>query len=121
MRYCTHCQKLFDEASCPDCQSLGRTPRPEDWCQTAEQPKMFAQMLADVLEQNGIPSAFTSTQGGTGIFSNMNMEIYRVFVPYSFLDRASLLADELFSPESIAEGEDPPEEEGEEEQEREEP
>ena len=102
MPYCANCQKMFDEPLCPDCGSLGRTPQPGDWCLLEEQPKMFAQMLSDVLEQNGIPSACTSTQGGTGLFSNMNMEMYRVFVPWSEMERARLLSGELFSADPAA-------------------
>ena len=58
-------------------------------------------MLLDVLEQNGIEAVSQATQGATGIFSNMNMEIYRIYVPLERLEQAGELRDELFSPDSV--------------------
>ncbi len=110
MLYCPRCRMLFDGDTCPECTSLGRTPASGDFCLLAQQPGMFARMLLDVLEQNGIEAASQATQGATGIFSNMNMEIYRIYVPLDQLSKAEELRDELFSPESIA-GEDTAEEE----------
>ena len=113
MRYCTRCRKLFEGPECPDCQNLGRTPQAEDWCLLDEQPKVFSDMLRDVLEQNGIPSTAASTQGGLGLFANVNMERYKLYVPYPCLEQAALLKQELFSADG-AEGEEgfPPEESG---------
>ncbi len=102
MLYCPHCRLLFEGDMCPDCSSLGRTPAEGDYCFLTDQPGMFAKMLLDVLEQNGIDAVSRASQGATGIFSNMNMELHRIFVPLEQLDRAAELKDELFSPESIA-------------------
>ncbi len=110
MLYCPHCMILFDGDTCPDCSSLGRTPAPGDFCLLTQQPGMFARMLLDVLENNGIEAVSQATQGATGIFSNMNMEIYRVFVPLESLPQAEELRDELFSPDSIAEDDEAEEE-----------
>ena len=107
MRYCTRCRRLFDGPECPDCRSLGRTPRAEDWCLLSEEPRVYCDMLRDVLEQNGIPSVFAATQGGLGLFSNVNMELYRLFVPYPRLEEAARLRAELFSaslPDENADG-----------------
>lgn len=114
MLYCPYCRMLFDGDTCPDCSSLGRTPAPGDFCLLTQQPGIFARMLLDVLEQNGIEAVSQATQGATGIFSNMNMEIYRIYVPLERLDQAGELRDELFS----AAGDDGagPEEEKEEEE-----
>ena len=100
MLYCTRCRTLFQENSCPECGSLGRTPENGDFCLLAQQPGIFAKMLLEVLEQNGIEAASQATQGATGIFSNMNMEIYRIYVPLERLEQAQELRDELFSPEA---------------------
>ena len=100
MLYCPYCRMLFDGDTCPDCSSLGRTPAPGDFCLLTQQPGIFARMLLDVLEQNGIEAVSQATQGATGIFSNMNMEIYRIYVPLEHLQQAGELRDELFSPDS---------------------
>ena len=102
MLYCPRCRLLFDGNTCPDCSSLGRTPAPGDFCLLAQQPGIFARMLLDVLEQNGIEAVSQATQGAIGIFSNMNMEIYRIYVPLEKIKQAGELRDELFSPDSIA-------------------
>ena len=44
-----------------------------------------------------------ATQGATGIFSNMNMEIYRIYVPLERFKEAGELRDELLSPDSAVE------------------
>ena len=119
MLYCEHCQIAFDGDTCPECGSLGRTPRGDDYCLLTQQPGIFAKMLLDVLEQNGIEAAERATQGATGIFSNMNMEIYRIYVPIEQFARAAELRDELFSPDSVAEDGDGEGFESEEEEEEE--
>ena len=119
MLYCPRCRILFEGDACPDCSSLGRTPAPGDFCLLTQQPGIFARMLLDVLEQNGVEAASQATQGATGIFSNMNMEIYRIFVPWENFKQAEELRDELFSPDSIADGD--ADEGAEEETEEEEP
>ncbi len=103
MLYCPRCRLLFDGNTCPDCSSLGRTPAPGDFCLLAQQPGIFARMLLDVLEQNGIEAVSQATQGATGIFSNMNMEIYRIYVPLERFKEAGELRDELLSPDSAVE------------------
>lgn len=103
MLYCPRCRLLFDGNTCPDCSSLGRTPAPGDFCLLAQQPGIFARMLLDVLEQNGIEAVSQATQGATGIFSNMNMEIYRIYVPLERFKEAGELRDELLSPDSTVE------------------
>ena len=103
MLYCPRCRLLFDGNTCPDCSSLGRTPAPGDFCLLTQQPGMFARMLLDVLEQNGIEAVSQATQGATGIFSNMNMEIYRIYVPLERFKEAGELRDELLSPDSAVE------------------
>ncbi len=117
MLYCPNCQITFDGDTCPECGSLGRTPAGDDYCFLEQQPGIFAKMLMEVLEQNGIEATFRATQGATGIFSNMNMEIYRVFVPMNQFEKAAELRDELFSPDSVAGDEDESDEEAEEERE----
>ena len=102
MLYCPNCRTLFDGDTCPDCSSLGRTPAPGDFCLLTQQPGIFARMLLDVLEQNSIEAVSQATQGATGIFSNMNMELYRIYVPLESFRQAEELRDELFSPDSVA-------------------
>ncbi len=99
MLYCTRCRMLFSGDTCPECGSLGRTPQREDYCLLTEQPGIFAKMLLDVLDQEGIPTAFRATQGAVGIFSNMDMELYRIYVPLAHLERAASLRDGLLGPD----------------------
>ena len=74
--------------------------QPEKMCYLTEQSPIWAGMLADVLQQNGIPFFKESSLGaGLAIKTGGLSESIRVFVPASRIDGARELVEELFSKE----------------------
>lgn len=68
-----------------------------------EKDAMFAQMLMQVLENNGIPCAAQPVYGAGFTMRTGVQERLRIFVPAGAMEQAKDLADILFSPESIVE------------------
>ena len=74
--------------------------QPEKMCYLTEQSPIWAGMLADVLQQNGIPFFKESSLGaGLAIKTGGLSESIRFFVPASRIDGARELVEELFSKE----------------------
>ncbi len=74
--------------------------QPEKMCYLTEQSPIWAGMLADVLQQNGIPFFKESSLGaGLAIKTGGLSESIRFFVPASRIDGARELVEELFSRE----------------------
>ena len=74
--------------------------QPEKMCYLTEQSPIWAGMLADVLQQNGIPFFKESSLGaGLAIKTGGLSESIRFFVPVSRIDGARELVEELFSKE----------------------
>lgn len=81
-------------AACPAAQ-------PEEMCFLTEQSPIWAGMLADVLQQHGIPFFKESSLGaGLAIKTGGLSERIRFFVPISHLAAARGLVEELFSKET---------------------
>ena len=75
--------------------------QPEKMCYLTEQSPIWAGMLADVLQQNGIPFFKESSLGaGLAIKTGGLSESIRFFVPASRIDGARELVEELFSKET---------------------
>lgn len=74
------------------------TERPEEMYYLTEQSPMWAGMLADVLQQRGVPFFKESSLGaGLAIKTGGLSERIRFFVPQSYLMDAKNLVEELFS------------------------
>ena len=72
--------------------------RPEGMCYLTEQSPVWAGMLADVLQQHGVPFFKESSLGaGLAIKTGGLSERIRFFVPQSCLADAKNLVEELFS------------------------
>ncbi len=68
-----------------------------------EKEEIWAKILVQVLEENGIP-AVTSAVYGAGLVIRTGMqERLQIFVPKEQLQKAAELADELFSEAEFAE------------------
>ncbi|MBQ3669010.1 MAG: hypothetical protein II920_07280 [Clostridia bacterium] len=95
--YCPRCKLIVDESKCPECNKPTREPVAEDICLLTVQSRPFAEMLSDVLEQNGVPNMIMASLGA-GITSviGSNLERTKVFTAYSDRDKALELTDELF-------------------------
>ena len=102
--YCPQCRRLFDAGErCPVCRKTNvREPKAEDLCLVYAGGQIWADMVADVLRQQEIPSITQSSRGAaiamlTGLLSGD----YEVYVPYADYDQAKEIADQLFSAETI--------------------
>ncbi len=62
-----------------------------------EKEEMWARMLLEVLEDNGIPCFATSVYGAGLSLRAGVQERLKIFVPSEFFEQASELAQELFS------------------------
>ncbi|MBQ2957733.1 MAG: DUF2007 domain-containing protein [Clostridia bacterium] len=96
--YCAKCQRIIPIRSCPECGSLRvREAAADDVCYLTEQIQIWAEMLEDVLRQNGIPFMVRRTLGaGLSMSVGAMLECHRIFVPFAELDRALSIVAELF-------------------------
>ena len=99
MLYCEKCMLLTNGPKCVRCDSKKlREVRAGDFCFLDEQPLMWAEMLCDVLGQNGIECFSRSVLGaGLALGVGANLDRHRVFVPYEKLDDALNIDRELFA------------------------
>ena len=100
--YCERCKGLYDGAVCPECgkDRWSREPRDEDPCFLMERGIPWDGMLADVLDQNGIMHLDQSRMGAAIGMRAPLLQSTRVFVRYDDLEKALLLAEELFGPDA---------------------
>lgn len=99
MKYCENCKLVFDDDVCPNCyNSKLREPKETDFCLLAEKEAMVAQMLMEILKDNGIESAFFPVMGaGLSTRLGPSMERYRIYVPYEKLLQARELLEAYFN------------------------
>ena len=99
MLYCEKCMLLTNGPRSVRCDGRKlREVHAGDFCFLDEQPLMWAQMLCDVLAQNGVECFLRSVLGaGMGTVLGANLDRQRVFVPYEKLDAAKEIDRELFA------------------------
>ena len=99
MLYCEQCGVLYEEGRCPICRNAhGRTPKADDPCFVAEKTQIDADILEDVLRQNGIPCLKKSVSGAAiAVYTGRFLESFRVFVNYDQWEQACEIARDFFS------------------------
>ena len=65
-----------------------------------EKEEMWAKMLMEVLQENGIPCVKQSVYGAGFVLKTGTLERFKVFVPKEYMEQASELVQELFSEEA---------------------
>lgn len=98
MYYCPHCLMLQEKETCACCgASPLYLPHPKDFCFLQEREAMWAEMLQDVLKDQGIPCVHKPVYGAA-LMMNVGtaMERYRLYVPYEHLLDARSIAEQLF-------------------------
>ena len=65
-----------------------------------EKEEMWAKMLMEVLQDNGIPCVKQSVYGAGFVLKTGTFERFKVFVPKEYMEQASELVQELFSEEA---------------------
>ena len=98
--YCENCYITFEGERCPACgKKRKRGPEPSDPCFLTEKDQIWSEMLADVLEQNGIPFMEKNVLGaGLALKIGPAHERVRFFVRYDQLSEAGKIVEALFSP-----------------------
>ena len=97
--YCEVCCLPFEGRRCPVCgRKAGRGVEPEDLCFLTEQEQIWAGMLADVLQKEGIPCLRKSVLGaGLALKGGVMMERERFYVYFRQLDAAREIVEGLFA------------------------
>lgn len=97
--YCDRCRTVFSASSCPICgNENGREPDARDVCFLAEKDHIWSGMLEDVLKQHHIPVMTQSNIGaGMALKTGPLFERIRFYVPFSCLQEATAIVNELFS------------------------
>ena len=97
--YCENCGAVYDGSLCPACGAKdGRSPRENDPCFLCEKQILWADMLKETLENNGIPVIYKKKLGiGLALEVGLMMERVRVYVPFARLREAEDLLDQFFS------------------------
>ena len=99
MLYCEECGVLYEEGRCPVCRKThGRAPREDDPCFVAEKGQIDADILEDILRQNGIPCLKKSVSGAAiAVYTGRLLETFRVFVNFSQWEEACAIERSFFS------------------------
>ena len=99
MLYCEECGVLYEEDRCPVCRKAhGRPPKDDDPCFVAEKGQIDADILSDVLEQNGIPCMKKSTSGAAmAVLTGRYLETFRIFVNFAQWEQACEIERGFFS------------------------
>ena len=100
MLYCENCGALYEGEKCPLCRKrAGREPREDDLCLLTERGQIEADMLEDVLKQNGIPCLKKSVSGaGIAMYTGLMLESFRMYVNYPDYDQAREITEGFFAP-----------------------
>lgn len=69
-----------------------------------EKEEMWARMLCEVLEDNGIPYVALPVYGAGFTISTGRQELLRIFVPSEKLEEAYELSQVLFAPQPLEDG-----------------
>lgn len=96
--FCKKCMLLVDAQKCPYCGNSNLyEPQPNDYCFITEKEFIWSELIADVLEQNGIPFYKKPKLGaGMAIRVGLAQECYRFYVPFSHIEKARTLVEQLF-------------------------
>ena len=100
--YCEKCCRVFEGDQCPHCRkSKVRQPEPKDPCFLTEEDYVSSTILEDLLKQSNIPFLKKDVMGaGMAIKVGPMLERSRFYVPFSALEKAGLIAEELAAEES---------------------
>lgn len=97
MKYCSKCAILSEEEICPVCGRSIADVQANDYVFLVEKELMWAEMLMDALEDNGIRAVSSNVMGaGLTVRTGVMTERLRIFVPYGSLELANEITDLMF-------------------------
>jgi len=98
MLYCEKCLSLRNESKCPECKGKLRPVTDGDFCFLVEKEVMWAQMIRDLLKDNGIDSVYRPVLGaGLSMYSGPSLDRHRLYVPYALLPQAQEILETFFA------------------------
>lgn len=97
MNYCERCHLAVDGEQCPVCgQSRLPAVRGEDYCFLAEKEDMWAQLLREILEDNGVHPIVHNAVDVVCVMRGGERSRQRIYVPYRHLELARDLMQVAF-------------------------
>lgn len=99
MRYCTKCEKLYDDAqsACDNCGQVLVEPKENDPVLLIETDFMQSTMVEPLLEESKIPYSKIGKHGaGFTVWAGTMFEMYRFYVPYGAYQAGSELLASIF-------------------------
>ena len=102
MNYCRKCHILFEDNLCPRCGNrYVYAPEGEDYCYLTEKSFLDAELLEGALHSDGIPVVTAETVVGAWLTKSIGSlkERHKLFVPYTHLERARAIEQEMFAGE----------------------
>ena len=105
MKYCDRCMYLTDTQACPECDKgkFLREPKPNDPVYLVTRDAIWADAIEEILRENNIPCLLKSTLGAVSIIIGVSLETFRIFVPYSAIDKAREILSSIEQAEEVGE------------------
>ena len=98
MNYCEKCNSIVTMEYCPACGNKKiREVTSDDFCFLVECAQMHGEMLNDALQEEAIQCALIPCGNGVRSKFALNLENYRVYVPYRHYERAKIIFNTLFN------------------------
>lgn len=98
MKYCEKCNLLLTEERCSICGSKKtRDVENGDFCFLIECEQTFGQMLKEIFEKDGIKCALVPWGDGVRTVFALQLDKYRVYVPYEHYDKSKETVDFFLS------------------------
>lgn len=89
MNYCENCKLLCESDRCPVCGSKKtRAPEDKDFCFLIECQRSYGEILRQGLEDEQVPCALIPCGSGVRTAFGLELENYRVYVPYEHYSTA---------------------------------
>ena len=96
MKYCEKCNSVVTSEYCPTCGNKKiREVAPDDFCFLVECEQMYGEMLKDALQEEGIECALIPWGNGVRSRFALNLEKYKVYVPYMHYEKAREILEAL--------------------------
>ena len=90
MKYCKSCKYLCDSVPCLICGSPDLCEvQNDDYCFLFECDTAFGETLEEIFENEAIPHAMVPSGNGVRSALGLNLENFKIFVPYEFYGQAS--------------------------------
>ena len=96
MKYCVNCRALCETDVCSFCSAKKlKEAEDDDFCLLFECERGEGDVLKSFLDEEGVPCVLMPSGDGLRTVFGLNLENYKVFVPYQYYDKALEIADSI--------------------------